>query len=86
MSGGDGVDIAPVYLLPGEVADRVIAHDDKFTAIDRRFASFDHRFFLITELEQRVRRIDDHSHSPHAALDVNPLPGHGWAHMRAVSL
>ena len=41
---GNGVDIAAVYQLLREVADRVIAHDARFTSIDNRFTSIDNRF------------------------------------------
>ncbi|HEY2618165.1 MAG TPA: hypothetical protein VGI78_12560 [Acetobacteraceae bacterium] len=93
---GNGVDIAAVSQLLREVADRVIAHDDRFAAIDRRFAAMqlqmDHQFaevrsdvaelrhtltpchasvlghgILISELERRVLRIEDHLHLPPVA-------------------
>jgi hypothetical protein len=35
---GNGVDIAAVYQLLREVADRVIAHDRRFADMDRQFA------------------------------------------------
>ncbi len=41
---GNGVDIAAVYLLLREVADTVIQHDGKFTAIDRQFDGLDRKF------------------------------------------
>ena len=93
---GNGVDIAAVYQLLREVADRVIAHDDLFAAIDRRFATMqsemDRQFvevrsdiaelrrtltqyhasvlghgILISELERRVHRLEDHLHLPPVA-------------------
>jgi hypothetical protein len=35
---GNGVDIAAVYQLLREVADRVIAHDTRFAVLGRRLA------------------------------------------------
>jgi hypothetical protein len=96
---GNGVDIAPVYQLLREVADRVIAHDGRFTAIDRRLDGIDRRLdgmdgqfaemraniaelrhtltqyhssvlghgILISDLERRVHRIEDHLHMPPVA-------------------
>lgn len=93
---GNGVDIAAVYLLLREVADRVIAHDEKFAAIDRQFAEVRAEIgqlraetrsdiadlrrtltqyhssvlghgVLISELERRVNRIEDHLHLPPVA-------------------
>ena len=45
---GNGVDIAAVYQLLREVADRVIAHDGRFAAIDRRFTAMDGAFLQLT--------------------------------------
>jgi hypothetical protein len=89
---GNGVDIAAVYQLLREVADRVIAHDGRFAAIDRRFSTIDRQFaevrsdiadlrhtltqyhasvlghgILISDLERRVLRIEDHLHLPPVA-------------------
>ena len=43
MSEGNGVDIAAVYALLREVADTVIRHNDRFSAIDRRFEAIERR-------------------------------------------
>ena len=89
---GNGVDIAAVYQLLREVADRVIAHDDRFAAMNGRFGSIDRQFaevrsdiaelrhtltqyhssvlghgILISELERRVLRIEEHLHLPPVA-------------------
>ena len=82
---GNGVDIAAVYQLLREVADRVIAHDGRFAAIDRQFADVRSEIadlrrtltqyhasvlghgILLSELERRVHRIEDHLHLPPVA-------------------
>ncbi len=75
-----------------EVADRVIAHDGQFRAIDRRFDALERKVddlgsqvtglrqtvieyhpsvlghgILISELEQRLRRVEQHLNLPPAA-------------------
>ena len=92
MSGGNGVDIAAVYQLLREVADRVIAHDDRFATFDQRLAAMDRQFaeirsdiaglrsavtayhasvlghgILISELDSRLRRVEEHLNLPPAA-------------------
>lgn len=93
MSGGNGVDIAAVYQLLREVADRVIAHDDRFASFDKRLAAMDKQFadkfseirsditslrralteyhasvlghgILISELDSRLRRVEEHLNLP----------------------
>ena len=86
---GNGVDIAAVYQLLREVADRVIAHDKRFDAMqgqmDRQFAQVHSDIadlrrtltqyhssvlghgILISELERRVQRLEDHLHLPPVA-------------------
>ena len=54
--GGNGVDIAAVYLLPREDAETVIRHDAKFAAIDRRFDTMDRKF------EALERKVDASGH------------------------
>jgi signal transduction histidine kinase len=92
---GNGVDIAAVYQLLREVADRVIAHDNRFATMDRRFDELSGELaalrkevqsdiaslrqtvtgyhmsvlghgILISELESRVRRIEEHLNLPPA--------------------
>ena len=92
MSVGRGVDIAAVYQLLREVADRVIAHDDRFASFDQRLAAMDRQFaevrsdiaglrsavtayhasvlghgILISELDNRLRRVEEHLKLPPAA-------------------
>lgn len=99
MSVGRGVDIAAVYQLLREVADRVIAHDDRFASFDQRLAAMDRQFaelrtsladvhsdvgalrtavteyhasvlghgILISELDTRLRRVEEHLKLPPAA-------------------
>ena len=93
---GDGVDIAAVYQLLREVANRVIAHDDRFNEIRTEMATLRQDFvglrrdlhseiaalrqtvteyhssvlghgILISELERRVLRIEEHLHLPPVA-------------------
>ena len=50
---GSGVDSAAVYLLLHEVADTVIRHDGRLSAMDRRFDAMDRKFDALE------RKVDD---------------------------
>jgi hypothetical protein len=70
---GNGVDIAAVYQLLREVADRVIAHDDRFTTIDKRFADVDRQLAdLRSELRNGIADLRHALTQYHASV-----PGHG---------
>ena len=85
MQSGNGIDLAAVYQLLREVADRVASNDRRFDQMDRRFEAIDSKLgevtadiaglreavtnyhatvlghgLLISELDERVRRIERH--------------------------
>jgi chromosome segregation ATPase len=55
MQSGNGIDLAAIYLLLTEVAEKVAAHDRRFDQIDRRFDQIDRRFELV---DRRFEAID----------------------------
>ena len=82
---GNGIDLAAVYQLLREVADRIASYDRRFDQMDGRFAAIDRALgemtadivglreavtnyhatvlghgMLISELDERVRRIERH--------------------------
>jgi hypothetical protein len=59
MRSGNGIDLAAIYQLLTEVAEKVAAHDRRFDQIDRRFEQIDRRFDQIDrKFEQIDRRFD----------------------------
>jgi len=60
MQSGNGIDLAAIYQLLTEVAEKVAAHDRRFDQIDRRFDQIDRRFDQVAEvLNEHRRKIDD---------------------------
>jgi chromosome segregation ATPase len=67
MQSGNGIDLAAIYRLLTEVAEKVAAHDRRFDQIDRRFEQIDRRFGQIDRrfdqvaevLNNHSRKIDD---------------------------
>lgn len=51
MAEGNGIDLAAIYQLLAQVAATVTGHSAEFQHIDRR----------LTELDERVRRLEDHA-------------------------
>ncbi len=51
MAEGNGIDLAAIYQLLAQVAATVTGHSAEFQYIDRR----------LTELDERVRRLEDHA-------------------------
>ena len=62
MSERNGPDIAAVYQLLREVAQKVTEHDRRFDAIDRRFDAMDRRFDQQDgKINEIIQTVNEHS-------------------------
>ena len=62
MRSGNGIDLAAIYQLLTEVAEKVASHDRRFELIDRRFEQIDRRFEQIDRrFDQVAEVLDEHS-------------------------
>lgn len=74
MQSGNGIDLAAIYHLLTEVAEKVASHDRRFEQIDRRFEQIDRK---IDDVAAGLSELRSTLYQYHAAVESGAYEYHG---------